>query len=89
VTSCADAHGWYPDTWSGMPGKTVWFARRIQPPQPRQQYHRAPVLLMTQPSVTRHLQVPEQHRQLSCHVPATYCRFILIASPPRRPAPAA
>ena len=42
VTSCAHAHGWYPDAWSGMPGKTVWFARRIQPPQLRQRCHRAP-----------------------------------------------
>jgi hypothetical protein len=42
VASCAHAHGWYPDTGSGLPGKTVWLARRIPSPQPRQQYHRAP-----------------------------------------------
>jgi anti-sigma regulatory factor (Ser/Thr protein kinase) len=42
VAACADAHGWYPDAGSGMPGKTVWFARRIPSPQPRQQHHRTP-----------------------------------------------
>src|SRR6266566_2175241 len=35
VTSCAHAHGWYPDACLGMPGKTVWFARRVQPRLPR------------------------------------------------------
>lgn len=33
VTSCADAHSWYPDTSPGVPGETVWFARRLQPPR--------------------------------------------------------
>ena len=42
MASCAHAYGWYPDAGSSMPGKTVWFARRIQPPQLLQQYHRAP-----------------------------------------------
>jgi len=42
MASCADAHGWYPDAGPGMPGKTVWFARRIPSPQLRQHYHRAP-----------------------------------------------
>jgi anti-anti-sigma regulatory factor len=31
VTSFAHAHGWYPDACLGMPGKVVWFARRVQP----------------------------------------------------------
>jgi hypothetical protein len=35
VASCAHAHGWYPGAGSGTPGKTVWLARRIQPPQPQ------------------------------------------------------
>ena len=39
VTSCADAHGWYPDASPGVPGKTVWLARCIQPPR---QQHRSP-----------------------------------------------
>ncbi len=29
------AHGWYPDACLGMPGKPVWFARRVQPRLPR------------------------------------------------------
>jgi hypothetical protein len=40
VASCAHAYGWYPGAGPGMPGKTVWLARRIQPLQPR--HHRAP-----------------------------------------------
>jgi anti-anti-sigma regulatory factor len=35
VASCAHAHGWYPDACLGMPGKTVWFTRRVQPRLPR------------------------------------------------------
>lgn len=30
VTSYAHAHGWYPDACHGIPGKAVWFARRLQ-----------------------------------------------------------
>lgn len=41
LASCTHTHGWYPDASSGMPGKTVWFARRIPSPL-RQQHHRAP-----------------------------------------------
>lgn len=39
LTAWAHAHGWYPGTRLGMPGKAVWFAPCIQPrlPQP----HRA------------------------------------------------
>jgi len=33
VASCADAHGWYPDASPGVPGKTVWLARRIRTPR--------------------------------------------------------
>jgi anti-sigma regulatory factor (Ser/Thr protein kinase)/anti-anti-sigma regulatory factor len=42
VASCAHAHGWYPGAGAGLPGKTVWLARRIPSPQLRQQHHRAP-----------------------------------------------
>ena len=41
VASCAHTQGWYPDTGSGIPGKTVWLARRIQPRHPQQHASRA------------------------------------------------
>jgi anti-anti-sigma regulatory factor len=42
MASCAHAHGWYPDTGSAAPGKTVWFARHIQPPRAGERTYRSP-----------------------------------------------
>ena len=42
MASCAHTHGWHPDAGSATPGKTVWFARRIQPQRAEDRDYHAP-----------------------------------------------
>jgi hypothetical protein len=43
IMAHAHSHGWCPEAASAdTPGKTVWFARRLHPPQPQEHHRRAP-----------------------------------------------